>query len=173
MNKLPRSWLVRVTTTKQLNWVFWNAARCAIIHPLVGTQDCLVTRNYTQSRCVVSFSFSVKAVAHWFGGSLLFFPRHVQYSWGQCSPCHSRNEVWFITEDVSIIDQNKGGRVGTNLFGLEAGLDGYVLLNRVWRFSRRWVLNNEVIQFHEMNQGHEFKLDLLLWTRKRNEWFLS
>ena len=35
---------------------------------------------HTQSQCVV-FSFSVKAVAHWFGLSLLFFPRHVQYSW--------------------------------------------------------------------------------------------
>ena len=34
-----------------------------------------------------------------------------------CSSCDSGNEVWFITEDVSIIDQTKGG-VGTPLFGL-------------------------------------------------------
>ena len=31
--------------------------------------------------------------------------------------CDSRSKVWFITEDVSIIDQTRGG-VGTPLFGL-------------------------------------------------------
>ena len=31
-----------VTATKILNWVLWNAARCAIIHPQASTHDCLV-----------------------------------------------------------------------------------------------------------------------------------
>ena len=50
----------------------------------------------------------------------LFFslPRHVHYSWGQCLPCDSRNEVWFITGDVSIIDQTRGGVGSLSLFGL-------------------------------------------------------
>ena len=50
----------------------------------------------------------------------LFFslPRHVHYSWGQCLPCDSRNEVWFITGDVSIIDQTRGGVGSILLFGL-------------------------------------------------------
>ena len=38
------------TATKFFNWALWNAARCAIIHPLVGTHDCVVRRNYHEHK---------------------------------------------------------------------------------------------------------------------------
>ena len=63
-----------------------------------------------------------------FGGSLLLSLAMFSTADGSCD---SRSKVWFITEDVSITDQTRRG-VGTPLFGL----DGYVLLNRVCRFSR-------------------------------------
>ena len=70
---------------------------------------------HTQSRCLV-FSFSVKAAGKaQFGGSLLFFSL-AMFSTVDGS-CDSRSKVWFITEDVSIIDQTRGA-VGTPLFGL-------------------------------------------------------
>ena len=56
-----------------------------------------------------------------FGASLSLIRQHIQYSWWLCSPFDSRNEVWFITEDVNIIDQTQGG-VSSPLFGLA----GYV-----------------------------------------------
>ena len=65
-------------------------------------------------------------------GALFFFSL-AMFSTADGS-CGSRSKVWFITEDVSITDQTRRG-VGTPLFGL----DGYVLLNRVCRFSRPWV----------------------------------
>ena len=46
-------------------------------------------------------------------------------------PCDSRNEVWFITGDVSIIDQTRGGVGSLLLFGLGSG----ILYMQVFRVS--------------------------------------
>ena len=115
----------------------------------------------------------------------LFFslPRHVHYSWGQCLPCDSRNEVWFITEDVNIIDQTRGGVDSLSLFGLgvvfcACGFSGSrvlypIQLNRIkWKplifflFVCLFVLNLMPwcwlrCVWNEMNQAHKIRLYLL------------
>ena len=108
--------------------------------PTGGPRD---MSNCTKSVCSFSFAGHVTALHH--SGALSFsFPCYLPYSWWLCSSCDSRNEVWFITEDVSIIDQTKRG-VGTPLFGLarydsffEQGIpvfkDNWVL-NRVYNFT--------------------------------------
>ena len=74
------------------------------------TQSCCCGSN----KCCASLYHSIQKMALFFS-----LPRHVHYSWGQCLPCHSsRNEVWFVTEDVSIIDQTRGGVGSLSLFGL-------------------------------------------------------
>ena len=151
-----------VKATKKLNWVLWNAARCAIIHPQASKHDCLV--NYTElSRekkhrilkrtpsgsffskgklvaqviCVTAHTKSVRFRFLFESGSTIWglssFFSLAMFSTADGS-CDSRSKVWFITEDVSITDQTRRG-VGTPLFGLA----GYMLLNRVCQFSRPWV----------------------------------
>ena len=41
-SKTLTSFVTANSATTYLNWALWNAARCATIHPLVGTHDCLV-----------------------------------------------------------------------------------------------------------------------------------
>ena len=63
--------------------------------------------NCTKSVC--SFRFAVHAILHHSGVLSFSFLCHVQHSWWKCSSCDRSNEVWFITEDVGIIDQTRGG----------------------------------------------------------------
>ena len=80
------------------------------------------------NKCWASLYHSIQKMALFFS-----LPRHVYYSWGQCLPCDSRNEVWFTTGDVSIINQTRGGVGSLSLFGL-----GVVFC--ACRFSRSRVL---------------------------------
>ena len=41
-SKTLTSFVTANSATTYLSWALWNAARCATIHPLVGTHDCLV-----------------------------------------------------------------------------------------------------------------------------------
>ena len=61
------------------------------------------------TKSVYSISFAVHEITLNHSGVLSFsFSRHVQYSWWQCSPFDSRNEVWFKTELVWAYWSNPG-----------------------------------------------------------------
>ena len=88
--QLTTPWLVRTTallrgmiTRKKAPNIKANTFRLFFLsngQRLVQLSDHDMRNCTHKVLCVVSFSFSVKAVAHCLGGSLLFFPRHVQYS---------------------------------------------------------------------------------------------
>ena len=101
---------------------------------------------------VYNFSFAVHAIVAPFEGFLFFFPFHVQYSWWHCSSGDSRNEVWFITEDVNIIDHTQGG-VGSPLFGLA----GYV------SFAEKGI---PVFKVLTLKQGIQFRYKRLCSMKK-------
>ena len=74
-----------------------------------------------------------------FGGSLVSFPCHTQYSCtGQCSPCDCSNEVWHTTECLKyLFYQTQGG--GNSLIWPSR----VCVANRVCacQISRSWLLN--------------------------------
>ena len=72
---------------------------------------------------------------HWFGGSLLFSLAMFTTVEGSVCLVIAVTKFGLLQKMWALLIKTRVGRVGTNLFGL----DGYVLLNRVCRFSRPWV----------------------------------